>query len=95
MEIKNAKIKFSFLGVDEEGILTTYLGFDYRDNYDWHTVKTNEIILLDISLIKELLNALEVRSWEELPRKFARVKIENGKVIAVGNLLEDKWVEIK
>lgn len=93
--IKNAKIKYSFLGIDETETLTFYLGFEYRGETTWKNVSTQKIVLLDISLIKDLLMILEVRSYEELSRKFARIKIKDDKVIAIGNLLEDKWMEIK
>lgn len=93
--IVNAKIKYSFLGVDENQIPLLYLGFEYKNGQEWVTAKTNEVTLIDASFIKDLLNTLEVRSWEELPRKFARIKVENKTVIAVGNLIEDKWMEVK
>ena len=93
--IRNAKIKYSFLGVDDSGTLIAYLGFEYKENNEWQTLKTNEIVLLDPSFIKDVLNVLEVRSWEELPRKFARIRIDGYKVVAVGNLIEEKWMEVK
>ena len=93
--IKNAKIKYSFLGVDESEIPLFYLGFEYKENQEWKTVSTNKIVFMDTSFIKDLLMTLEVRSWEELPRKFARIKVKDNKVVAIGNLLEDKWVEVK
>ena len=92
--IKNAKIKFSFLGVDESEIPLFYIGFEYKENQEWKTVSTNKVTFIDTYYIKEILSTLEVRSWEELPRKFARIKIVNDKVVAIGNLLEEKWVKI-
>ena len=93
--IKNAKIKYSFLGIDDSNIPLFYLGFEYKEKQEWKNVSTNKVTFLDVTFIKELLSTLEVRSWEELPRKFARIKIKDGKVVAVGNLLEEKWVEVK
>ena len=93
--IKNAKIKYSFLGVDESEIPLFYLGFEYKENQEWKTVSTSKITFLDTTFVKDLLSTLEVRSWEELPRKFARIKISEGRVVAIGNLLEEKWVEVK
>ena len=92
--IKNAKIKYSFLGVDESNIPLFYLGFEYKEGQEWKVIATNKVTLLDVGFIRDLLTVLEVRSWEELPRKFSRIKIEDGKVVAVGNLLEEKWVKI-
>lgn len=90
--IYNAKIKYSFLGVDEEGTPLMQIGFDCKNGSVFHT---NKVAVLDTSFIKDILDTLEIRSWEELPRKFARIKVEEGKVIAVGHLIEDKWVIVK
>ena len=90
--IQNAKIKFSYLGVDEEGTPVFQLGFECRSGF---TLVTEKRELVDVAFLAEILNTLEVRSWEELPRKFARVKTnENKKVVEIGNLIEDKWVRI-
>ena len=82
----NAKIKFTFLGI-EENRLCYQLGFDIQGNL---TVLTDKVFNVDIPT---LLNTLEVRSWEELPRKFARIKVDGKRVVAVGNLIEDRWIK--
>ena len=93
--IKNAKIKYSFLGIDEGNIPIFYLGFEYKEGQEWKNVSTNKVVFIDTSFVRDLLVTLEVRSWEELPRKFARIKIRDGKVVSIGNLLEEKWIEVK
>ena len=85
----NAKIKFSFLGV-EDGNLLFQLGFEAQGGYTLVTDKRP----VNIELIANLLNTLEVRSWEELSRKFARIQVDGKKVIAVGNVIEDRWVRL-
>ena len=90
--VYNAKIKYSFLGTDEEGTPLMQIGFDCKNGT---VFSTNKITVLDTGFIKEILDTLEIRSWEELPRKFARIKIDDNKrVVAVGNLIEDKWVKL-
>ena len=86
-KIYNAKIKFSYLGFDETGSLTFQLGFECEGAKVYTTIKCP----VDSITIKTILNVLELRSWEELPRKFARIKIHSNKIIGVGNLIEDKW----
>lgn len=88
--ILNAKIKFSWLGLEENGSLMFQLGFDCENAKTFTTNKTP----ISIDQIKILLNVLELRSWEELPRKFARVKLYGTKVVGIGNLIENKWVEL-
>ena len=42
-----------------------------------------------------ILNVLEVNSWEKLRGSHIRVKtdsISNGKIIAIGHFLKDRWV---
>lgn len=92
MEIINAKIKFSFLGIDEEGTPLMQLGFEGRNGFSY---LTDKVTFIEATLIKDILNTLEVRSWEELPRKFARIKLDGKRVVAVGNLIEEKWVEVR
>lgn len=43
--------------------------------------------------ISELLKTIGVKSWEQLPDTYVRVKHNGwgGKIIAVGNILHDKW----
>ena len=44
--------------------------------------------------MKNILNILELRKWEELPRKYARVSVLNEKVIKIGNIINEKWIKI-
>ena len=90
--IQNAKIKFSYLGVDEENTPIFQIGFECRSGT---TLCTEKRELIDVKSLGEILNTLEVRSWEELPRKFARIKVnDNKKVVAIGHLIEDRWIRI-
>lgn len=47
--------------------------------------------------IIELMKTVGVESWEELKGKYIRVKLNEpfGRVIAIGNLLKDKWFSFK
>ena len=92
MEIINAKIKASYLGVDEEGTLYLQIIFDSKNGTQY---STDRVAFVDASFIKDIVNTLEIRSWEELPRKFARIKIEGKRVLAIGNLIEDKWIGVR
>ena len=86
---ENAKIKFTALTV-EDGNLIMQIGFDVNGG---KTVISDKKVITD-TFIRDMLNVLEVRSWEEMPRKYARIRINNDKVVAVGNLIENKWLEI-
>lgn len=86
-EIRNARVKFTWLGPEEDGRVTMAIGFECEGN---RTVSTPRMPAT-ASKIGEILSILEVRSWEELPRKFARISISNGKVVSVGNLINESW----
>ena len=90
--IQNAKIRYSFLGVDEEGTLYAQIGFETKGGY---TVDTAKLTFLDVNFIKEILDTLEVRSWGDLGRKYAKIKIDDRKVVAIGHIVEDKWVNVR
>ena len=91
----NAKVKFSWLGPKEDGTLAVQIGFDCEGNKGISTAK----IPCTTKLIEEIINVLEIRSWEDLPKKYARIKVKNGellttKVMAIGNVIEDRWVRL-
>lgn len=90
-QILNAKIKFSYLGFDaEKKELQLYIGFDTTSGF----YKT-KICKVSSDLISDILNILELSSWEELSRKFARIKInDRGVVTAIGNIIEDRWITL-
>lgn len=88
-KVYNAKIKFSFLGFDEDNLTIWYkIGFDY----EYGTIITEKVCLNSPEQIKNILNVLELRSWEELPRKYARIKINGKRIVAIGNVIGNNWV---
>ena len=91
-KVLNAKIKYSYLGFDEDHELKIQLGFDC----ELGTVQTTHIEFYDTELVENLLDALELQRWEDLPRKFARIKYDTDtkRVVAVGNLIEEEWVSL-
>lgn len=86
----NAKIKFTSLMVENESLIVQ-IGFEIQGG---KTVISDKKIITDKSFISNILSTLEVRSWEELPRKFARVRVNNDKAVAIGNLIDNQWVNL-
>ena len=89
--IENAKIKFTQSGINEDDSLVMQIGFELAENKLICTKKFS----FDENLMKSILNVLEIRNWEELPKKYARIAILNGNITRVGNILNNKWVIIK
>lgn len=95
IEIKNAKIEDTMFGFEEHGILTSMIHLDYGDGghqgfggYSLGKTATDE-------WLRGILHTLEVEKWEQLKGKYVRVKIENHRIIAIGNLLKDEWFNPK
>ena len=87
----NAKIKFSYLGFDQDTATVWWqLGFDT----EFGSFVTDKVNLNKPEQISNILKTLELRSWEELPRKYARVKVKNKKVIGIGNIIRNDWLVI-
>lgn len=82
--IVNAKIKYSFLGFDPQRSLYVKLGF---------TTENNEYsIITYVEKVENILNVLDLNQWEEVPRKYCRIKLNEDRVEALGNLIENRWV---
>lgn len=88
--IENAKIKFTQSGIGDGDSLVMQIGFELAGG---KTVMTSKFAF-DGDKMKNILNILELRNWEELPKKYARVALQNERVVRIGNILNDKWVKI-
>ena len=97
MEIKNAKIESAMLGYEGHGILTIQITVDYGDGgcqgfggYSLGGGKNSSGAALHKHLTG-VLNAVGAKEWDELKGMHIRVKLEDGKLVAIGHILEDKW----
>lgn len=100
-EILNGKITSTKLG-EEHGCLTAYITIEgsgwgcSTGGYclDHWCCKPGEYYSSDgYGAIVELMKTFNVESWEELVGQYCRVEHEGwgGKIIKVGNIMEDKW----
>lgn len=92
MEIKNAKITGTSLGFDEH--YSFWVNLSYGDSsgqgFGGYALggKFTEYVIRGI-----LTTILDHGKWEDLKGKPCRAKIEEGKIIAIGHYLEDKWFD--
>lgn len=95
MNVTNAVIKHTFIGF-EDNVLGVYLGVFVGENQLIRVVNIQEdegqTSTLVSNVIRNLLEKVGVGSWEQLPEKACRIKIEDGQVIGLGNLLTDNWM---
>lgn len=105
-EIENAKITGTMLGREDHGILTFELFLDFGgaccafggyalDMYDISTDK-RIVSAAGLQAISEILDCVGVEKWEDLTGKYIRCESEGwgGRVVAIGNIIEDKWFDI-
>lgn len=103
MEIINAKITSTFLGREDHGIFTFYLGCDTDGSYrsvggyclDYKDRDLNKNIYnqKSMALISEIISVVGCNSWEEIKGNYIRLKINGMKVEAIGNIVKDRWVD--
>lgn len=99
-ETKNATIKDTMLGFEGHGILTAMITLDYGGScqgYGGYRMDGGNDDFLAKSIIG-ILNVVGVDSWESLKGKHIRVEKEdswNGKILRIGNFLEEKWFSFK
>ena len=90
-KIENAKIKFAQTEIDEKSNkMIAQIGFEIAGG----KVITTNISELNTEKMKNILNILEIRIWEELPKKYVRIAISNSKITKIGNILNDRWIKI-
>lgn len=107
LEIHNAKITGTMLGVEDHGIMSSFVYLEWSgggvgfggyalDQYD-KILEKRVGAPFGLDYIKEIMEVVGVSRWEDLKGKYVRVKSEGwgGTAVAIGNLLEDKWFEPK
>lgn len=94
----NAKIKKTYLGYEDHGMLTFFITVEgdgkgqHIGNYSFGgNGKYHEY---GLEMIAEILRVVGVESWEELPGKYLRVKSSNCKVYCIQNIVDNtKWFD--
>jgi len=93
--MKNAKIDGTMLGY-ERGILTFMIYLDYGDGgmqgFGGYALGKE----YTTTVIKGILEAVGVDTWEKLKDTHVRVVLDPGvnpKIIKIGHILDDKWFD--
>lgn len=102
--VVNAKIASTFLGIDADDNMNFLLRLEFDSCYkgygayplDRPKINGNRIGIPEgIIAIREILNAVGVMKWEDLAEKYVRVRMLGNEIVAIGNILEDKWVSLR
>lgn len=105
MEIVNARITDTFLGIEASGIFTFAIGVEfeggacYIGNYCLSYTKDGKLYYKakNSEAICRILKVVGVDSWEHLKGQYIRVEV-NGwgtGIHTIGNLMKDEWFNLK
>ena len=111
MEILNAVINSTYLGIEDHGILTFWLYTEhssgihqYSGGYTLDEPYTSpdgqfggrKGLASGMDIILKILKVLNVKKWEDLPGKNIRVARDKDRMIAgIGHIIDDKWIYFK
>lgn len=103
MEIRNAVIRETFLGIEHHAIFTFSIQLDYGSavqlfgNYpldDYDKERGMRIgSAFGSELLRSVIDCFEVDSWEKLPLKPCRARIENGVIHSIGHYIKERWFD--
>lgn len=97
IETKNARIRSTFLGVEDHGFLTAFIQLDYGDasqsygGYGLGVPSTGKFTPSCSMFICGVLRVIGVEKWEDLAGKNVRVKSDHCKVHEIGHIIDDRW----
>lgn len=91
LQIRNARITSTQLGNEDHGIPTSYVTIDAGGcggGFGGHDLRYH-----GIGYVTTLLKALDVESWEKLPRQLVRAASSGigSQWLALGHIIEDRW----
>jgi hypothetical protein len=93
VEIRNAIIKSVSLGIEDHGFLTAYLHLDYggtEQGFGGYCLSAPGANY-GAEFIRQCLEVVGVREWEDLPGSTVRVKSEHTKAHAIGHIVKERW----
>lgn len=108
-EIENGQIESTMLGLEDHGIMSFFLFLKFNgtgqgfggyamDGYDKQK-KKRVGSGFGIDCIRSILETVGVGKWEDLKGKYVRVRRDGdgwgAKIVAIGNIVEDKWFNIE
>jgi hypothetical protein len=98
---ENARITSTWLGREDHGIFTAYIELEFGGamqsfggyGLDAHDPDTRGRIgrPQGIEFLAGVLRATGVDRWESLVGTLVRVRRENGLIVAIGHIVEDRW----
>ena len=89
-QIFNGEIVDTFLGVEDHGILTSYVFVQFggsHQGYGGYGLDNRYCA----AWIKGVCRAVGVDNWKDLKGKYVRIQREDGRIICIGHIVEERW----
>ncbi len=101
-ETFNARIASTIIGPEDHNIFTVWLFLDYDagsqgfggycfDEWDKELKRRVERTGLFCEYVKAVLRVTGVSQWEKLSGTVVRIRRDNHKLVAIGNIIKDDW----
>jgi len=93
-EIFNARIEYAFLGFEDHNIFTCMIGLKIdgcQQGFGGYDLRNKECSLF----LGRILEVVGVREWKDLQGKYCRAKRDNGLIVEIGHIIDDKWFNPK
>jgi len=106
-EIENGLIESTMLGMEDHGCMSCWLNLSFSGTgqgfggyaLDGFRPNLNRRVgtAWGLEFIKRTMDVVGVEKWESLKGKYVRVKRRErrGPIVAIGNIVADKWFEPK
>lgn len=98
-ELRNAKIESTHLGFEDHGIMTFYLHLKYDgtgQGFGGYGLDDGpKGTAFGMVAVRKVLETVGVSKWEDLPGKYIRAETDWSKIHRIGNIIEDKWLDLK
>lgn len=91
VEITNAKIASTTLGIESHGIPTCFLYLEWPGA--GQAFGGYDLRHYGIEFITKTCAAVGVDRWEDLTGWVCRIQNDRNKVYAIGHIIEDRWYE--
>lgn len=57
----------------------------------WNVYGSNHSLNPNIGAMCDIMKVVGVSGWEQLPGMKCRIKVENDKIVAIGNWMDNRW----
>lgn len=92
-KVENGRIEATHLGPEGHGILTAVLTVAYpggQQTFGGYDLRGERRCA---EFVQGVLNVFGVDSWERVKGQYVRTRVEGGRIVAIGHIVENRWYE--